>query len=81
MQHEMCSVADYRKPRRVVQALYEIPCLQIVQLTAEGITSETTQAPAVSCHDVSSRLLRTCPHSTWITGLLFEAGGRFQSWF
>ena len=36
MQHEMFPIADYHKPWHVVQALYEIPHLQIMQLTDEG---------------------------------------------
>lgn len=53
--------ADYHRPRRVVQASCEIPHLQIMQLTDEGLASKMTQAPAVSCCDLFSSLQRTCP--------------------
>ena len=36
MQYEMFPIADYHKPCHVVQALYETPHLQIMQLTDEG---------------------------------------------
>lgn len=78
---EVFPIADYHKPQHVVQALYEIPYLEITQLPDEGITPEMTHVPAVSCCDVSTRLLRTCPHSAWMTDLLFKARSRFQSWF
>lgn len=63
----MCPTADYHKTWHVVQDLHEIPHLQTVQLTDEGIASQTTQAPAVSCCDFFSRLLRMFSHlpSLW----------------
>lgn len=61
MQHEMCPIADYHKPWRVVQALYEIPHLQIMQLTDEGIASEMTQASAASCCDLSPQAPEDVP--------------------